>query len=204
MDNSFKSKIRSLKVSLINGDINTGIKEKRVREIKKELDILNSKFDDYILTGSTVLFLMGWLDRKPNDYDVILPSEEVNKHEKDIDKVGNMYTGHDELSERRVGVMIVPMGGLSDNKTPKISNRFGIVGNFLGGVVDMFSHEENPSDNLTIDIFVNDESSYDSVLINGREIKIDSPINILNIKNELNTLKSENDIYNIFNKFYRK
>jgi hypothetical protein len=199
MDNNFKSKIRSLKVSLVNGDISTNIKEERASQIKKELDVLDKKLDDYILTGSAVLFLMGWLDRTPNDYDVIVPTSEANKHKRDINNTDTLYSVHDKLSEKRLGVILEPMSDENYTKPSKIYNSFGVVGKLFGGIIDMFSDVKSPN-NLTIDVFLNDEAPYETVLIGDKKVKIDSPINILNIKSELNNLKSDNDIYNIFTK----
>ena len=159
----FNSKLRLLKIKIINDELNIKFNRDRYLNIQKKLKLLGEEIEDYILTGSAVLYMIGWLDRLPNDYDIILSSDMVGKYSDIMELADDKYRGFDEIDDNRIGT--IDMALEIDRKLDFFSKIFSPPSTRKG-----YEH-------FTLDVFENDIEPYYTIEVDNNIIKIDECIN---------------------------
>lgn len=75
-----KSEFRDFKIKAINGELRFDIIKNISSEISDKLDFITHTFPNDIISGSLSLYLLGFLGRKPNDIDIVIPDHKRYSH----------------------------------------------------------------------------------------------------------------------------
>lgn len=173
---NFEKNLRKLKLLIVNGEIELKPVPNRVKELSVVMEKIRDTFGDFILTGSTTLYLYGFIDRPPNDYDIYIKESDSYKY---IITHTPSY-GFDFIDENRLGYV-----GISY----EVKRDESFIDNFINRYKTV---------RIMSDVFLREDSKMGNYFEKVENIKVDHPTNILKEKIKMGGFKNIKDLSHVF------
>lgn len=158
---------RDIKLRSITGDLNFKVNEDRLKELP--LNIIRYRHTDAIITGSSVLYLFDLLDRKQNDFDILVDIKPNMVFEEENNNIS--------LDDNRIGynIQFVP------SSISLLNNLLGFLLsiNFINSFYSFFKKK------ISVDYFINYNKNFIEYELDGFTYKLHNPSEIIDMKIEM-------------------
>ena len=184
-----KTEFRNLKFKLLDGaELDFSIRDDIKNKFSNELRFIKAKCQDDIITGSLALNLYGFISRGITDIDLLIKDKSRYSYYSDTHNMIYHIMKEDNPKNNRLGYVTLKY------KDRTFYNLFGA-----------FSYEKE----YLVDFFENIDNEFETFKFEGHEYKIQSLLEIIDIKSKLYEARKQDeysdakakhhsDLYNIF------